>query len=99
MGPKNDTNELIYIAETELQHRLQKIIMVTKGKKWGGIKQEFGINIYTLPYIKQITNKDLLQSIGNYTQYFVITQKRKNMKKNVCRTESLCCTLETNTTL
>ena len=29
------------------------------------------INIYTLLYIKQITNKDLLYSTGNYTQCFV----------------------------
>ena len=34
---------------------------------WGGINQEFGINIYTLPYIKQVNNKDLLYSTGKYT--------------------------------
>ena len=28
---------------------------------------------YTLLYVKQVTNKDLLYSTGNYTQYFVIT--------------------------
>ena len=34
--------------------------------------EEFGINIYTQPYIKQITNKDLLYSRGNSTQYYSI---------------------------
>ena len=68
-----------------------------------GINQEFGINIYTLLYIKQITNKDLPYSTGNYTQYFVITYKGKESEKrgDICiRTaDSLCGTVETNTTL
>ena len=33
--------------------------------------------MYTLLYIKQITNKDLLYSTGNYTQHFVITYNGK----------------------
>ena len=37
----------------------------------------FGINIYTLLYTKQITNKDQLYSTWNCTQYFVITYKGK----------------------
>ena len=36
---------------------------------------------YTLLYIKQIINKDFLYSTGNYTQYFVITYKRKEKKE------------------
>ena len=55
--------------------------MVTKGERGGGINQEFRINIYTLPYIKQIINKDLLYRTGNYTQYFVITYKGKESEK------------------
>ena len=34
---------------------------------------EFGIDMYTLLYLKQITNKDLLYSTGNSAQYSVIT--------------------------
>ena len=34
---------------------------------------EIGIDTYTLLYIKQITNKDLLDSTGNSTQYSVMT--------------------------
>ena len=33
---------------------------------------KFGINIYTLLYLKQIPNKDLLYSTGNSAQYSVI---------------------------
>ena len=43
----------------------------------GGINWEFGINIYTLLYIKEINNKDLLYSTGNYIQYLVIAYNGK----------------------
>ena len=38
-------------------------------------------------------------SLGNYTQYFVITYKGKESKKNSCIwiTKSLHCAFETNT--
>ena len=39
----------------------------------GRIVTEFGINIYTLLYLKWITNKDLLYTTGNYAQYYVTT--------------------------
>ena len=46
--------------------------MVTKGegRRLGeGINWEFGINRYTLLYIKEINNNDLLYSMGNYNIY------------------------------
>ena len=49
----------------------------------GGINEEFGINIYTLLYIKLIINMDLLYSTGKSTQYSAITcMGKKNLKKN-----------------
>ena len=39
------------------------------------------MNIYILLHIKQITNKDLLYNIGNYTQYSVITYMGKESEK------------------
>ena len=49
-----------------------------KGKGGGRrIKQEFQINIYRLLYMKDITNKDLLYSTGNYIPYLIITYKVK----------------------
>ena len=38
---------------------------------------EFGIDIYTLPYLKQVTNKVLLYSTGNYIQYLGINYNGK----------------------
>ena len=46
--------------------------MVTK-KNGGGIVWEFGIHMYTLLYLKWITNKDLLYTTGNSAQYYVTT--------------------------
>ena len=36
-----------------------------------GIVREFGIAVYTLLYLKWITNKDLLYSMGNTAQCYV----------------------------
>ena len=47
----------------------------------GGISWKIGIDIYTLLYIKQITNKDLLYSTGNSTQYSVMAYMGKESKK------------------
>ena len=38
-----------------------------------GVDWEFGIDMYTLLYLKQITKKDLLYSTGKSAQYSVIT--------------------------
>ena len=52
--------------------------MITKVERMrGGINYDLRINIYTLLYIKQITNNDLLYSTEKKTQYFVITNKGK----------------------
>ena len=45
--------------------------------------QTHGINIYTPLCIKQIINKDLMQSTRNYTQYLVITYNGKESEKCV----------------
>ena len=37
----------------------------------GGMNQEFGTDIYTLPYLNWITNKDLLYSTGNSAQCYM----------------------------
>ena len=37
----------------------------------GGIVREFGIDMYTLLYLKWITNKDLLDSTGNSAQCYM----------------------------
>ena len=43
-----------------------------RGEGWEeGIVREFRINMYTLLYLKWITNKDLLYSTGNSAQCYV----------------------------
>ena len=51
---------------TDLENKL-----VVTGGKGGGKVREFGINMYTLLYLKWITNKDLLYSTGNSAQCHV----------------------------
>ena len=45
--------------------------MVINGEREGGINWEIRTDIYTLPYLKEITNKDVLYSTGNSIQYSV----------------------------
>ena len=70
------TNELKYKIEIDSQTQKTNLLL-PKGKKGGEINSEFGINIYTLLYIKQITSKDILYSTGEYTKYFIITYEGK----------------------
>ena len=80
-----DTNDLIY--KTEIDSRIHKTnLWLPKGKGRsergaGVINKEFGINRYTLLYIKQINNKDLLHSTGNYIQYLIINYNGKEFEK------------------
>ena len=64
---------------------------------------EFGVSRCKLLilHIEWISNKVLLYSTGNYSQYPALNHNGKEYKKNVnmCITESLCCTTEINTTL
>ena len=51
-------------------HRLRDELMLTRGE---GTVRELGIDMYTPPYLKWITNKDLVYSTGNSAQYYVTT--------------------------
>ena len=52
---------------TKQKHSQTQELTVTRGKneERGQIDWEFGIDRYTLVYLKWITNKDLLYSTGN----------------------------------
>ena len=45
----------------------------SSSREVSGKVREFGIDMYTLLYLKWITNKDLLYSTGNSAQYSVAT--------------------------
>ena len=74
-----DTNKHIYETEnrpTDTENRL--VVATGEGKDK---LEEFGMNRYTLLRIKQINNKDLLYSTGNYTQYPALTYNGKRRSK------------------
>ena len=52
---RHDTNEFIYKTETESQTQQRNLWLPGEG-----IVREFGTEMYTLLYLKWITNKDLL---------------------------------------
>ena len=57
-----------HIYKTDSENEL----MVTRGEGWEeGIVRKFGIDMYTLLYLRWITNKDLLYSTGNSAQCYV----------------------------
>ena len=75
---KYDTNELIY--KTEIDSQTQKTnLWSPKGK--GGEREIRSMGLTFILYIKQINNKDLLCSTGNYIQYRIITYNGKESGK------------------
>ena len=73
----------INLYTKHIDPKTQKTNLWLPEGKGGGMNQEFGINLYKLLYIKQITRKDLLYSTRNYTQYFIITYKGKESEEKV----------------
>ena len=69
---KNQANELIYKTETDSQTYGMNS-WFPRQEVGEGIVKEFGIDLYTLLYLKWITNKELLYSTGNSAQYYVTT--------------------------
>ena len=60
------------MMQVNLQNRkrlTENKLMAAKEEEWGeGIVREFRIDMYTLLYLKWITNNNLLYSIGNSAQ-------------------------------
>ena len=69
----------------------------------GGMDWEIGTDMCTVLYIGYITNKSLLCSTGNSTQYSVVAYMGKESLKKVdmcmCVADLLCCIPETNAAL
>ena len=61
---------------TDVEHKC----MVTRGGRGGGIKWKVWIDTYIQPCTKQITNKDLLHSTRNSTQYSATAYTGKESK-------------------
>ena len=73
------------------------------GKGWReGIVKQFGMDMYTLLYLKWVTSEDLLYSTGNCLMLCGSLDARGiwgRMDTCICRAESLCCSPEAITTL
>ena len=54
-------------------HRLRERTYGSWGKVREGIDRELGIDMYTLPYLKWITDKDILYCTGKSAQYYATT--------------------------
>ena len=72
----------LYTKQKQTHRRRKQTYGYEKGKEGEKINQEYGINRYKLLYIKQISNKDLLYSTGNYIQYLVINYNGIYPEKN-----------------
>ena len=65
-----------------------------------GIGREFGMDMYTLLYLRRITNKVLPYSRGSSAQCHVVAwMGGENGHMYICMAESLRCSPETITTL
>ena len=63
-------NVLIYKRDPQT-YRIN--IWLAWGRMWGGIVREFGIDMYTLLYLKWIPNKDRWYNTRNSAQYPITT--------------------------
>ena len=88
------------LTKQKKTHRLRKWIYSCQGKETA---REFGKIMYTLLYLKWITNKDLFYSAGSSVQHYVAAWMRMEvwgrMDTCICMTESLCYSPETITAL
>ena len=74
---KKDTSELIQNRSWSID--TENKFMITKRERNGGINQEFGINIYTLLYMKQRrTKKPLDEGEKEEWKRWLTTQHSKN---------------------
>ena len=65
---ESDTTKRLTHTHTDVKNELT----VTKKEEWGeGIVREFGMDMYTLLYLKWVTNKVLLYSTGKSAQCYV----------------------------
>ena len=69
---RNNRNEVIYKLVTDSQ-TLRMNLWLPGARMGEGIVREFGMDMYTLLYLKWKTNKDLLCGIGNSAHYYVTT--------------------------
>ena len=101
MGSKKKWYKLIYLWKRSRLTDLENGLVVVGEKDGGRDSSEFGIDMCTLLYLKQITNKNC---IAQGTLLSVMWQPGwervwGRTDTCICNAESLCCSPETVTTL
>ena len=69
------------LTKLKQSHRHIKETFGYQKGRGGRIYLGFWINRYGPLYVKQINNKDLLYSTGNYIQYLIVTYSGKESEK------------------
>ena len=77
-------NYILYLQNRYRLTDLENELMVARGKDGRGIVRDFGKAMDTLLYLKWITNKDLLYSTGNSTQYYVAAWVGRKFGGELC---------------
>ena len=67
----------IYLQNIKRFTDLENELMVAGGRMGKAIVKRFGMGMYTLLYLKQITNKDLVYSMWNSVQWYVATRTER----------------------
>ena len=99
MEPKKKWYKWNLLTKQQETHRLRK---QTQGPQGEGIVKDFGKVMYTLLYLKWITNKNLLYSTWSSAQCYVpawVGEGLGEMDTCMCMAESLHCSLEKVTAL
>ena len=71
-----------FFTKQKQSHRCGKQTYGYQGREKGGVNWEIWTDTYTLLYIQQMTNGDLLYSTENSTQYTVMIYIGKESKKS-----------------
>ena len=66
-------NRILLSREIKIKTYRTNVWTPSRERGWGGMNWELEIDIYTLLYIKWITNGNLLYSTGNCTQCSIVT--------------------------
>ena len=76
LGPKQ-------LQEIQVFTDLKNKLMVARREEWEKeTVREFGIDMYTLLYLKWITNKDLLYTTGNSAHCYMVAWMEGSLGKN-----------------
>ena len=82
---RDQTHILLHFLHWQADTLTTRPTWEAQGRKGGEINWKIGIDIYTQSCVKQVSNKNLPQSVGDSTQYFAITCMRiDSLKKCMC---------------